>query len=318
MVRSLLVTLLLAGSVAVVNAQPAFSPEQLAEFRRQQELRHQLPDTEGSGPYASLKEQFETLPSHVIYRPADLSALNDPLPVLVFGNGGCSDDGASARLFLSEIASHGYLAIAPGTIKNGPGVEPPPAIAGAALMLDKPTAADDLLAALDWAEEENQRTGSLFEGRIATDRMAVAGYSCGGLQAIEIAGDERLKTVVVMNSGTLNPDDPGLAMMHSSKEWLERFHTPVLYLLGGESDVAYANGMDDFARIDGVPVMVANSDVGHDGTYWDPNGGDYARVVTAWLDWHLKGSETAATMFQGENCGLCVDAKWAVAKKQID
>ena len=36
-------------------------------------------------------------------------------------------DGASARLHLSEIASHGYLAIAPGKWRNGPNAKEPPA-----------------------------------------------------------------------------------------------------------------------------------------------------------------------------------------------
>ena len=37
------------------------------------------------------------------------------------------------------------------------------------------------------------------------------------------------------------------------------------YINGGEKDIAYANGMDP-ARIDKVPVAMANLDVGHGGT----------------------------------------------------
>ena len=39
-------------------------------------------------------------------------------------NGGCSDDGASSRFHLLEIASHGYLVIASGRILSGPGAPP--------------------------------------------------------------------------------------------------------------------------------------------------------------------------------------------------
>ena len=47
------------------------------------------------------------------------------LGLYIFGNGACSNDGASSRLHLLEIASHGYLAIAPGRILNGPGAHAP-------------------------------------------------------------------------------------------------------------------------------------------------------------------------------------------------
>ncbi|RYE04070.1 MAG: hypothetical protein EOP61_02045, partial [Sphingomonadales bacterium] len=86
-----------------------------------------MPDTKGTGPWAARKEVDPTLPDHVVYRPANLSALaKRKLGVLVWGNGGCVDDGASARFHLAEIASHGYLVIAPGKILSGPGAAPRP------------------------------------------------------------------------------------------------------------------------------------------------------------------------------------------------
>ena len=51
---------------------------------------------------------------------------------------------------------------------------------------------------------------------------------------------------------------------------LADLHSPTLYILGGPTDIAYANGMDDFARIAHVPVAVANINTGHGGTYWEP------------------------------------------------
>jgi hypothetical protein len=44
--------------------------------------------------------------------------------------------------------------------------------------------------------------------------------------------------------------------------------------------------MDDFARINHVPIFVGNIlGVRHGGTYWEPNGGKAAAAVVAWLDW---------------------------------
>ena len=74
----------------------------------------------------------------------------------VFGNGGCSNDGASARLHLLNVASHGYLAIAPGGIHNGPSkTEAPPRPAGASIETYAPTRPAQLKAAIDWALAEN-------------------------------------------------------------------------------------------------------------------------------------------------------------------
>src|SRR3954452_9925813 len=93
------------------------SAEEQQRMREAQERFNATPDTQGSGPFAAIKEEVASLPKHVIYRPADLSKLSGKkLGVLVWGNGACSDDGASSRMHLLEIASHGYLAIANGSI----------------------------------------------------------------------------------------------------------------------------------------------------------------------------------------------------------
>src|SRR4051812_4177653 len=71
------------------------------------------PDMPGTGRFPAMKEEITSLPGHVVYRPKDLAALGAiKLGVVAWGNGGCSDDGASSRLHLLEIASHGYLVIA--------------------------------------------------------------------------------------------------------------------------------------------------------------------------------------------------------------
>jgi hypothetical protein len=87
-----------------------------------------LPDNPGTGRYPAMKEEVSLLPSHVLYRPRDLAGLgHQKLGVVAWGNGGCSDDGASTRFPLLELASHGYLVIASGHILSGPGAPPRPA-----------------------------------------------------------------------------------------------------------------------------------------------------------------------------------------------
>src|SRR5690606_7735249 len=114
---------------------------------------------------------------------------------------------------------------------------------------------------------------SPYAGKLDIKKIAVAGMSCGGLQALEVAPDPRLTTLVVCNSGILPTPNGGMpGMPPLTKDQLAKIHTPTLYLLGGESDIAYNNGMDDFNKIDHVPAFVANLDVGHGGTYGQPHG----------------------------------------------
>jgi hypothetical protein len=321
---------LLSFGAALAYAQtppmPAFDP---AKMHAEMEAFSKKPDNVGTGKYPALKEMVASLPNHVIYRPADLSKLGqEKLGVLAWGNGGCSADGAGARFHLTEIASHGYLAIASGTIQSGPGAAPKPADSapaaapelgpnGMPLHIPSPaTQAELLTQAIDWALAENQRHGSPYYGRINPKWIAVSGWSCGGLQALEIAADPRVSTVVIHSSGIFPAGAP-IPGIKITKAALNKLHTPVIYILGGPSDIAYANGMDDFERINSVPVFVANLDVGHGGTFMELNGGLEASVAVSWLDSQLKGDALAAKRFVGSDCGLCKDSEWKVASKNL-
>jgi hypothetical protein len=141
--------------------------------------------------------------------------------------------------------------------------------------------------------------------------------SCGGLQTLETAPDPRVTTAVVCNSGIIGGGGGMPGMPALTKDHLAKLHTPTLYLLGGEKDIAYNNGMDDFNRINHVPVFMANMDVGHGGTYGQPHGGEFAKVATFWFKWQLKGDKEAAKMFTGNPCELSKSTVWKVEKKNL-
>jgi hypothetical protein len=148
--------------------------------------------------------------------------------------------------------------------------------------------------------------------------VAISGFSCGGLQALQIASDPRVKSLIVMNSGIFNDGKQGITGIDVSKSLLEKIHTPTFYVLGGETDIAYANGMDDFNRLKHVPAYLGNLlGVGHGGTYWEPNGGKAAAAVVAWLEWQLRGDEEAMKMFVGEDCGMCRDPAWRFVASRV-
>ena len=239
-----------------------------------------------------MKEEVASLPHHVVYRPKDLAGLGrTKLGVVAWGNGGCSDDGASSRFHLLEIASHGYLVIASGRILSGPGApprEPRPATPQGQLPPPR-TQVSELTDAVDWALAENTRTGSPYFGRIDAAQIAYSGWSCGGVQALQVAKDPRVKTLVIHNSGVLNNGPTTMTGTSVGKEVLQTLHTPVIYIEGGPTDIAYENGMDDFKRITNVPAAIANLPVGHGGTFNEPNGGAAASVAVSWLNWQLRG-----------------------------
>ena len=312
------VTLLMCANA--MAQPPGPPPFDINKMRAEMAAYDKLPDTPGTGRYPALKEMDPSLPNHVVYRPADLSKLGSKkLGVIAWGNGGCSADGAGARLHLEEIASHGYLAIAAGTILSGPGAPPKPAEAapppGPPAIPPPATKASALREAIDWALAENGRTGSPYFHRIDPSWIAVSGWSCGGLQALEIAADPRVRAVVIHNSGIFRPGANPIPDISISKSDLRKLHTPIIYILGGPTDIAYANGMDDFQTIDTVPAMVASLDVGHGGTFIQPNGGRAAAVAVSWLDWQLKADPEAAKVFVGADCGICRNPDWTLQRK---
>jgi dienelactone hydrolase len=277
----LLGLLCLAASSAAA-AQSSAPPGIVADMKQRMEAERieaaAVPDSPGSGPFPAVMEVDPGLANHVVYRPANLKALGrKKLGVVLWGNGGCTDDGASAREHLAEIASHGYLVVAPGRILNGPSMRP-----GAPLPSFMSTTGADMIAGLDWALAENRRRGSRYFGRIDTRAVALSGHSCGGILSIQMSGDPRVRAVIIHNSGVFG-NTPQRPTLVTDKAWVRRLHTPVLYIIGNETDVGRAVALDDYARIDHVPVFLGALDVGHGGTFSQPHGGrGLARMAAAW------------------------------------
>jgi dienelactone hydrolase len=279
---------------------------------------------EGTGPFPAVMEQDSGLPTHTVYRPKDLAALQgQKLPIVAWGNGACVNNGTSYKSFLSEIASHGFLVIAigppqaapPGSKRGTPGAGRQGAPARPA------TKSSQLIDAINWAVAESSREGSQYYNRIDTSKVAVMGHSCGGIQALAVAEDPRIKLIGNWSGGLFVTPPKGAAGMveNVGKEQLQKLHSPVFYISGDSTDIAFENVNDDFKRVTKVPAFRAYKDgVGHGGTYNQPNGGEFGKVAVALLEWQFKGNQDAGKMFLGANCGLCQDAKWHVEKKGIE
>jgi len=291
-----------------------------------------FPDTKGNGVYPATYAMAPNGMEDVVYEPADLASVKGKLGVYIWGNGGCGYDATSARFHLIEIASHGYIAIAPGEIQSGP--KAPKATADTVPPSappsgnDKRATPEKMIAALDWILAENQRQGSPYSGKIDPALVAFSGHSCGGLIAMKAALDPRAKALVLENSGLFRqaaggpPTDDRLAsvtrlLSQMKKEDLVKLHTPVLYILGGPQDMAEPNGLDDFQHIQHVPVFVADHPgAGHGGLFAEPNG-EGTKVEIDWLGWQLHNDKIAARTFTGPDCTLCRDYRWVVSRKGI-
>ena len=179
------------------------------------------------------------------------------------------------------------------------------------------TQVSDLTDAVDWALAENTRAGSPYFGRIDPAQIAYSGWSCGGVQALQVAKDPRVKTLVIHNSGILNNGPTNMTGASVGKEVLQTLHTPVIYIEGGPTDIAYENGWTTSSVSRTCRWRSPICPVGHGGTFNEPNGGAAASVAVSWLNWQLRGDAQSAKRFVGEDCGLCKDAQWSLQRKQF-
>lgn len=251
------------------------------------------------GPYMVTSEPAFGSPGHVVFRPAMLDKFpkQDTLPVMVFGNGGCAIDSKRYFGFFTTIASHGFLVL--GTVSQEGG--------------SRQATADILRAAIDWADKENVRDGSPLKGKIAIDKVAVMGHSCGGFLSIALGADPRVKTIGVFDSGVQKAPSP-----YATADALPKLHGPVLLINGGEPDFLMATSAETFDLIANEPAFYGSRhNAGHSATFFHPGGGEFANVSSNWLLWTFKGDKKAG-MFVGKKCGLCTNSNWDTKSKGIN
>lgn len=281
---------------------------QMADFFLRESAKSKVVENGGTGPFKAIMKEEPSLPAHTVFVPQDLTpfSTSTPLPVLVWGNGACTNSPWEHFKFLNEIASHGFIVVATGFI---PMEEVP--------YHGSMSTTQQQVESIDWAIAQNADPTSPYYQKIDVHNICAAGMSCGGLQTLYNCADPRLKTMMICNSGLFKIENAAQAvggMPMPSKSKLRDIHTPVIYILGGKEDIAYENGMDDFHLINHVPACAANFPVGHGGTYRQPHGGEFSVVALAWLQWQLKGDAQAAKMFLGKDCELAKREGWTIEK----
>lgn len=246
-----------------------------------QDSKTKIIENGSNGPYSTIAISHASFPDFVIYRPEKMMAAVEKegrLPVLAWANGGCMNSSIHHEKVLSKIASHGYIIVAIGKLQMT--VEE---------RVHESTPNDELKRALEWISKEAKSKNSEYYEVADLNSIGIAGQSCGGAQVMNIAGDERVKTYMMFNSGMGE-----MSMAGASAASFKKLNGPVLYVEGGESDVAYNNGLIDYEAINNVPVAFANLlEGGHMGTFSEEYGGSFARMALNWLDWQLKGKDSS-------------------------
>ncbi|KAF2864697.1 Alpha/Beta hydrolase protein [Massariosphaeria phaeospora] len=238
----------------------------------------------GDGPYKpGTYSQDSSLTGHTLYKPANASSTK--LPVLLWGNGGCSADATGQAPFLQQLASYGVLVIASGTPKGS-----------------GQTTAAQMTAGIDWIK---QKAGTGAYANVDASRIVASGWSCGGIEAYAQIYDSRVSSIGIWSSGLLN-----------NQTAAKTFGKPVFFFMGGSSDIAYANGERDYAAMPaGVPKYKGNLPVGHGGTYTDVNGGKFGVIGAKWVQWVLRGNATASEYLTSQ---AAKTDGWSVVSADLD
>jgi predicted alpha/beta-hydrolase family hydrolase len=238
---------------------------------------------------------------YTVFRPSNPQAVGVPMPVLVFGNGACAHtNNSEVTRALTFIASKGVVVVdtgsADGSANGVPSGSPIPSL---------------LTGAITWAEREQNRSGAPLAQRLDLTKVATAGHSCGGLEALIAAQDSRVSATVSLDSGLFADGSFGY-----SRAELAKLHSPVLFMAGGPSDIAYDNTRANYDLVTVPAVLAMQPQAGHVGFITGNQMTEGMTAVVQFLDMVLNGNETARSYIL-DSSGLASRYPWTVAKKNF-
>lgn len=202
-------------------------------------------------------------------------------PVITWGNGTGAAPWVYAGL-LKHWASHGFVVIASNSTQTGSGKA----------MLD----------GVSWLTSEDSRPGSLFFGKIATDKIGASGHSQGGGGSVNAGNDPRVKCTA--------PVEPAPGNAKGLKG--------PMFLIAGSADTIVGSWMVTSTVYSPSPVPTVYG-ILKGATHFTPIGAaDGMRgYLTAWFRAQLMNDQAAKTRFYGQSCGICVDPSWTVQRKNM-
>jgi len=254
-----------------------------------------------------VREAAPGLPGYTVYRPLDLERGPDTkFPVVAWSNGGCAASNDGHLYFLTQVAAHGFVIIAHGA---------PDAHSSLGGMAE-----DNRLAkAIDWAFSPPANGGPMYFDQLDARKVATAGHSCGGIDAIRAgAHDARVTSIISLNSSCYPDNSNGgrsgpLAVCRGD---LDRLGGPILFITGGPTDIAYDNSVANFRLVAEVPAVLASHEsAGHGGFFGSAPRNVQLQAVEAvvkWLDATLDGNAESLSYFIGPDPHLGQVEGWTV------
>ena len=320
-------------SVTILLAVAICASAQTKEFRK----------VKTSGEFPAVVVNDASLPGFTIYRPENMEAAVKklgPLPVVVFANGGCSINPRDDENFNSEIASHGYVLIGIGdynpisletyhelvyalgqeVAKAGEDTTKANSIRKLieSLQPGGKSKPEQLTEGINWAQAQAVKQDGEYYKMLDTDKIGIMGSSCGGVQALSVSFDTRIKTIILKNSGNFGRRITSMSGVAVDANILDEIKVPMLYMLGNETDVAYSSAISDFEAIKDIPVaFCSGSTFGHMGTVHEPYGGEMSRIVIAWLQYEFRGMKNYKEVFTNEKVQKKDYPIWTIKTKNI-
>jgi hypothetical protein len=256
------------------------------------------------GTYDVITKWIEDAPTFHLTMPADLSEVGEPLPLVVWANGGClRSDFLWQKTMFDIWAADGYAILALTSLTGSD---------DNLGMLGSTTSADQR-AMVDWVEAQN--ASGPYEGAFDLDRVVFAGNSCGGITSLEAASlDERAAAVFVLSGSS--------GMGSANLQVMENITVPVGYAVGGSEDIAGANASADFeAMAEGVPAMIAHR---FEGDHFTVSSDmtitpDVGKIGLSFLNLALFGSQEAYDELTSDTvCAGCAEGHWSLQEKHLE
>lgn len=235
-----------------------------------------------------------------VYHPTTLGQNGLKHPVIVWGNGtaappqcnGDAHDFGEYDYLLNQWASQGFIVVAANTDSTGIGT--------------------DMLDCLNWMEQQNSTSGSLYEGVVDINNYGVSGHSQGGASAINVGEDPRIRTTLPFMPYTI-----GGGFSYDAAAPTEQ-HGPMFLASGGMDTIATpsTNQQPVFDAATGSVFWGTLLSADHV-TFAGGSQTDWLAPSTAWFRLFLMCDQSARPMFYGTDCTLCGDSKWTVQRKNM-
>lgn len=247
------------------------------------------------------------LADFTIYRPVDMGVRSEPTPVIVWGNGGCSLNQSRWLPIISRLARAGYLVLAAGAPDGPPDRTTPP-------EQRRRYTDEDLKRAVDWAFAANESGDTTYVGQLDTDRIALAGNSCGGITSTALASrDDRIRSIFILSGGSIGP----MAKREEKAAIMNTVKAPLMYVVGGKEDFAHDPASVDYELIpSGVGMLIVARYAGDHGfvSVTPQVVTNAAEMAVNWFAGTLLGNKAALRELTTTICDTCEPGVWRVQK----